>query len=221
MPLAVKDLIFRLAIADHNPATLNQGFLHGAGVAPVEWSVAQEPICTAEGSQLVFANGLILLAQGQLLSGQEPLDRGSGAEHPQLAELLVRYCRALPRLRYQALQTLLRVVRVYEGDPEAARQVMGERLLQPGDWQSFGTEPMQPTLQLAYPLEGQELTLTVSPAQVREEGEPVGSALVLAGAFEQSLAEGEALPQMEALLRGWTSRRELLLELLTQRFPLD
>lgn len=219
MTTALKDLIFRLAIPDHSPATLNQGFLQGTGVVPSDWSVAQEPICTAEGSQIVFGNGLILLAQGQVMSGQEPLDRPAAAE-PQLADLLVRYCQALPLLHYQGLQTLLRAVIVYDGDPEAARRVMGERLLQPGDWQTLGTEPMQPTLQLVYPLEDQVLTLTVTPAQVRQEDAPTGSALVFAGSFEQGVVEGDRLRQITALLRGWPLRRDLLLDLILHRFQI-
>lgn len=224
MPAAVapviKDLVFRLGIPGHQPATLNPGFLQGAGVVPAEWGLAQEPICTAEGSQLVYDNGLILLAQGQVVSGQEPLDR-PGEEPGQLAELLQRYCRALPLLPFQALQTLLRVVVLYEGDPEGARRMVCERLLQPGDWQNLGSAPMQPTLQFAYQLEDQVLNLTVAQAQVRQEGEPIGSALVFAGAFEQQLADGDRLVQMEALLSGWTSRRDLLLDLIAQRFPLN
>lgn len=220
MPVAVKDLIFRLGISDHIPPTLNSGFLQGAGVVPPEWSLAQEAICTAEGAQLVYENGLILLAQGQIMSGQEPLDTPA-AEHPQLAELLVRYCQALPLLAYQGLQTLLRVVIVYESDTDAARRTVCERLLQPGEWQQFGKEPMQPTLQLAYQLEDQVLTLTVAQAQVRQEEEAIGSALVFAGTFEQLVGDGEKLPQIQSLLRGWTAQRDLLLDLITNRFKLS
>jgi hypothetical protein len=220
MPLAVKDVIFRLGIPDHIPPTLNAGFLQGAGVVPEEWSLAQEPICTAEGAQLVYENGLILLAQGQVMSGQEPLDTPA-AEHPQLAELLVRYCQALPLLSYQGLQTVLRVVIVYDGDIHAARRTVCEQMLQQGEWQTFGTVPMQPTLQLAYQLEDQVLTLTVAQAQVRQEEEAIGSALVFAGSFEQVVGEGDKLPQIQSMLRGWTARRDLLLDLITNRFKLS
>lgn len=215
----VKDLVFRMVVPGHQPATLNPGFVQGAGVVPAEWGLAQEPICTAEGSQLAYDNGLILLAQGQMVSGQEPLDR-PGAE-PELADLLQRYCRALPLLPYQGLQTLLRVVVLYEGDPEGARRTMCERLLQPGDWQDLGTAPMQPTLQFTYQLDAQILNLTLAQAQIRQEGEPIGSALVFAGAFEQQLADGDRLAQMESLLSGWCSRRDLLLDLIARRFPLN
>jgi hypothetical protein len=220
MPVAVKDLIFRLAIADHIPPTLNAGFLQGAGVVPPEWSLAQEAICTAEGAQLVYDNGLILLAQGQVMSGQEPLDTPA-ADNPQLAELLVRYSQALPRLTYQGLQTLLRVVIIYDGDTDAARRTVCDRLLQQGEWQTYGKAPMQPTLQLAYQLEDQVLNLTVAQAQVRQEEEAIGSALVFAGAFEQVVGEGDRLPQIEAMLRGWTERRDQLLDLITNRFQLS
>jgi len=220
MTLAVKDVIFRLGIPDHTPPTLNAGFLQGAGVVPEEWSLAQEPICTAEGAQLVYENGLILLAQGQVMSGQEPLDTPA-AEHPQLAELLVRYCHALPRLTYQGLQTMLRVVIVYDGDTDAARRTVCDRLLQQGEWQTFGKAPMQPTLQFAYQLEDQILSLTVAQAQVRQEEEAIGSALVFAGSFEQVVGEGDRLPQIEAMLRGWTGRRDQLLDLITNRFQIS
>jgi len=220
MAAVVKDVIFRLGIADHIPPTLNAGFLQGAGVVPPDWSLAQEAICTAEGAQLVYDNGLILLAQGQIMSGQEPLDTPA-AEHPQLAELLVRYCQALPLLSYQGLQTVLRVVIVYDGDIHAARRAVCEQLLQQGEWQTFGTVPMQPTLQLAYQLEDQMLTLTVAQAQVRQEEEAIGSALVFAGTFEQVVGEGEKLPQIQSMLRGWTTRRDLLLDLITNRFKLS
>jgi hypothetical protein len=217
MSITVKDLILRLAISDHAPATLNPGFVQGAGVVPPDWTLAQEPICTAEGSQLVYDNGLILLAQGQLLSGQQPLDR-PGVGESELVALLVRYVQALPLLRYQGLQTQLRVVVTYENDPDAARRVVCERLLQPGDWQTLGSEPMQPTLQFTYPLGDQVLNLTLAQAQVRQEGQPVGSALVFAGAFDQLLGDGPKVPQLEALLRGWTVRRDLLLDLISNRF---
>lgn len=220
MAIAVKDLIFRLGISDHIPPMLNSGFLQGAGVVSSDWALAQEPICAPEGAQIIFDNGLILLAQGQIMSGQEPLDTPS-AEHPQLAELLVRYSQALPLLDYQNLQTLLRVVIIYQNDTDAARRTICERLLQEGAWQTFGTAPMQPTLQLAYQLEDQVLTLTVAPAQVRQQEESIGSALVFAASFEQVLGAGEKLPQIHSLLRGWTGRRDLLLELITSRFKLS
>lgn len=216
----VKDLIFRLGIPGHQPATLNPGFLQGSGVVPADWAMAQEPICTAEGSQVVYENGLILVAQGQVVSGQEPLDR-PGGEAPQLADLLVRYCEALPKLPCQGLQTLMRMVVLYEGDPEGARRMVCERLLQPGEWQSLGAGPMQPTLQFAYQLEDQVLNLTVAQAQMRQGDEAVGSALVFAGSFEQQLSEGDHLPQVESALRSWTSRRELLRDLIANRFPLN
>ncbi|MFN7678235.1 MAG: hypothetical protein ACK5QW_06515 [Cyanobacteriota bacterium] len=217
--VVLKDLILRLSVANHAPPTLNLGFLQGAGIISGDWALAQEAICSPEGAQLVFDNGLILLAQGQILSGQERLDTPAAAA-PQLAELLARYCQALPRLAYQGLQTVLRAVILYENDPEGASRTLRERLLQPGDWQTIGQEPMQATLQFAYRLEDQTLTLTVAPAEVRQEGEPFGSALVFAAAFEQQVLEGERLPQIQGMLRGWTGRRDQLLEWITTRFKL-
>lgn len=219
MAATVKDLVFRLAIPDHSPATLNPGFLQGAAIVPQEWALAQDPISTAEGSQLVFENGLILVAQGPALSGQEQLDRPEVPE-PRLSELLARYCQALPLLDYRGLQTQLRAVVVFEHDEDEARRMLCERLLQPGSWQSFGSGAMQPTLQLSYPLEGQVLALTVAAAQLRQEGAPIGSALVFAGTFEQLVSEGEKLPQIQAMLRDWPSRRDLLLDLIDNHFSL-
>lgn len=216
----VKDLVFRLVAPDHSPATLNTSFLLGAGIVPHEWTLAQEAICTAEGSQLLYENGLVLVAQGAAVSGQEQLDKPDPPE-PRLSELLVRYCQSLPMLDYRGLQTQIRAVLLFEHDEEAARRTVCERLLQPGPWQDFGTAPMQPTLQLSYSLEGQVLALTVTAAKVREEGAPIGSAMVFAGTFEQVVEPGEKLPQVENMLREWTSRRDLLLDLINNHFALS
>lgn len=220
MAVILKDVIFRMTIHGHIPPTLNAGFLQGAGVVPAEWPLAQEAICTAEGSQLVFENGLILLAQGEIMSGQERLDDPASAA-PQLAKLLVRYCQALPHLRCQELQTVLRAVVLYEQDSEGANRFMRERLLQPGDWQTWGGHQIQPKLQIAYNFQDHILNLIVAPSQILQDGVASGSALVFIGSFEHSFEEGVNLPQMEEPLLGWAARWDQLHEYILTKFPIS
>lgn len=213
--LTPQDLVVLLAAPDLNPSILNLDLLKYSGVIPTEWELARPPVYAQKGSQLVFKNGLNLIAEvGQVMLA-EPLNKPlQSVVVPTIAQ---KYVESLPNLAFHAADLSLRGY-VPFASVEAARSYVSETLLAPGDWQMEGTRV---SLSLAYPSERAPLYLTITEAQLQQKDETTIPIVLFGGRFHYQL-QGDTTEEkrnhLQQALNHW--QRDVLVysDLINQKF---
>lgn len=215
MNFAPLDLALVVAIDNHNPRLLTLDFLQLSGIVPQEWELARPPVVSQQGSQLLFANGISIVAQPDRLIFLATL-ANSVEFAAEVAAIAQRYVQTLPNGQYQAVGVNLRGYAEGENPSRFFRQ----RLLQPGPWLDEGEAEVNPSLTLNYQLAVGGLTLTVTPAQLQFTEQQVVEALLFAGNYNTGLQGSgvERLQQLQTELTNWQFKWEHFAGLIQSKF---
>jgi hypothetical protein len=206
----VQELAVVVTTKDNNPITLHPDFVKHAGLVPAEWQLAQEPICSPRGSQLVFENGVNLIALPDRLNFSQPI-AGLSVEVVQIPALAQQYLGLLPKLECQAVGLNFRGFTRFESEA-AAGEYLHRQLLRGGGWQDLGQENLSAALQLRYELSGRQLYLTVEEAI---------AIVVFGGNFEYAVTarEGrERVEQMQRIIGQWQEELAFYREAINRKF---
>jgi hypothetical protein len=218
--LNIQELAIAIVAEQHSPTLLTPDFLKYSGVVPADWQLARPPVATSTAAQVIFQNGVNIVAQGnritfaELIGGKEPTEVA-------VAEVARRYGAALPQVTYQAVGINLRGVVPFDGVNQTARQYLFGTLLSPGPWQEFGQEPVQAALRFVYGLEQGRLDLEVLEAKLQRSDQSAIPALLFSGSFSHEVAPangGNPLAAMEQVIANWPKDLAVFTELVNQRF---
>lgn len=212
----LRDLSIVLSVRDHNPTILTPDFLRGSGVVPSDWELSRPPAIGRSGAQVLFKNGLRIEAKPGAVSFSGQLTD----ESLDLAAVAQRYAAALPNLDFQGVGINPRVF-IKFASADKAREFVSDRLLAAGDWQQFGTAPVQAGINLAYTLEHCTLRLGVNQAMLRYQDQDPVAAIAFTGNFHYGLAgeKGtERIQQLQHVLGSWQGDMASFDELIQQRF---
>ncbi|MBD2466014.1 hypothetical protein H6G89_34065 [Oscillatoria sp. FACHB-1407] len=220
MALAVEaqELAIVVATKNHTPSILSPDFLTCSGIIGADLELAQAPVSTPQVSQLVFRNGISMMAQVDRLIFVEQIAAKS-LQDVSIAQIARRYIAALPQAQYQGIGINVQGLVPLGHQTPSVENYLTQTFLVSGSWQEFGHTPVQANLQLRYTLEHAHLTLSVAQAALQlAEGETT-PILVFSGHFDHRLtAEQPLMPQVMQALTQWQSDLETYQDLVNTRF---
>ncbi|MGB7412866.1 MAG: hypothetical protein WA902_01540 [Thermosynechococcaceae cyanobacterium] len=202
--LTVQELAFVVAVRQQDPTLINPEFLHYSGIIPEAWELAQQPVRSAQASQIRFKNGVSVMAYPQRTVFVEPF-RPEGEEQL-IPGIVQRYTEILRNLELQAFGLNLQGFVPFNQGPEAARTYLNQTLLASGPWQHIGNAPVQSQLNFSYQFDRNRLSLSVQEAALQLPEQQRVPIVMFAGNFEndlRSVADTERLAHLHQLLLSW------------------
>ncbi len=210
-----------VAIKDNKPQILNPDFLKYSGIVPDSWELARQPIFTQSLSQIVYTNGVSIIAEPNRVIFVESLE-DKKAEEISVAAIAERYIKMLPNAEYQGLGVNPRgYVGLSGTDTDAARKFMSEGLFAPGAWQQVGTSPMRSTVNLVYTFERAPLYLTINEAALRNPDETSTPIVLFSGSYSYEVSgetASEKLTNLLAVMGNWQTDLQEFTNIINDKF---
>jgi hypothetical protein len=216
----VQELLIAIAVQQQNPTILTADFLKYTGIIPGDWELAKQPILTNTAAQVVFQNGVSVIAEvnriifAEAIANKEPQD-------VQIPAIVRKYIETVKQVNYQGIGINLRGFSLYEQNNQTARNYIFGKLLQPGAWQNFGSAPVQASMRLVYTLDETQLYLDVNEAELQYPDQTTKPALLFAANFSRTIAQEqptERLAAIGAVIDKWQGDVEILKELVNVKF---
>jgi hypothetical protein len=216
--LLLQELAIAIAAKNLNPTVLNPDFLKYTGVVPSDWELGRPPVYANGIAQIIFSNGLSIVAQSNRIVITEPIGTKE-LQEIQVSQIACQLVDKLPKVEYQSVG--INPVGLFMFDSEQqTHQYLCEHLLSPGSWQEFGEEPMQAGLQLAYTLKRGQLILGINQAKIQYPDKSA-SAMVFSGNFNSPLSgnsDSEKLQNLKQLIQNWQEDLNTFRQLLEEKF---
>lgn len=217
--LEIQELAIVVTAKNYDPSLLNPGFLKHSGVVPEDWQLSGQPVVNNRGSQIVFSNGVYVGAQPNRLMFVEALNNKedtSTAEAPGLAH---RYTEILRNLEYQAIGVNFRGYITCNNPEKTENSYIFDNLIQPGEWQNCGSEPVKAGLNLMFTYDDKKLHLSINEAALKlPESEQV-PIILFSGNFDRDLTSetaGERLAKLESSIKGWQQDLEIYTDVVSK-----
>lgn len=214
----IQELIVVVVAKNHNPTILNPDFLKYNGIVPAEWELAESPICTEPVAQVIYKNGINILAQFDKIIFSENIE-AKKLEEVKVPGIARKYIETLPHVDYRAVGINPK------GDmpmpeTEAIRFII-DRLVRPGPWVQFKERAAHAAVRFTYPIEGGKFTLTIA-AAVKKPLEGIEQPVVLfeANFHYEVIADTpqEKLSQTLAFIDLWKTELEDYATFINQTF---
>ncbi|BAY62116.1 hypothetical protein NIES22_21830 [Calothrix brevissima NIES-22] len=216
--LFLQELAIAIAAKNLNPTVLNPDFLKYTGVIPGDWELGRPPVYSNGIAQMVFSNGLSIVAQPNRIVINEAIGTRE-LQEIQVAQIACQLVDKLPKVDYQSVG--INPVGLFMfGSDKQSHQYLCQHLLSPGSWQEFGEEPMQVGLQLAYTFKQSQLILGINQAKIQYP-DKTESAVVFSGNYNYPLSansESEKLQQLKQIMQNWQQDVNNFSQLLEERF---
>lgn len=216
--LIVQEIGIAVVVRNHNPAIFTYDFLKYSGIIRDDWELARQPIATNQGSQIVFRNGINLIAQPERLNFLEVIGTKELTE-VQSPEIARQYAQRLPNVEYLAVGNNFKgYIKSAELDGEAAIQdYIQKTLLAPRPWQNLGTEPVKTSLQLAFTLEQGLFNLRIEEGKLNVTEQETIPVVLFSGNFGYPI-EGDnsetRIQSLDKLLDNWKKDIETFQEII-------
>lgn len=178
----VQDLVIAIAAKDFNPTMVNADFLKYSGVVPIDWELSRSPIYTDRAAQIVFTNGVNILAEGNRIILAEPIinNKSESLLTPSIAQ---KYAQALPNMEFDVVGISLRGY-ISFNNSQSARDYITTNLLSNASWQASG---MRASLNLVYECQHTPLYLSIAEAALQEDDETTTPIVMFTGRFNYQL----------------------------------
>lgn len=217
--VVVQELAIIIAAKNHNPTILNPDFLKYSGIVPADWELARQPIYTNRVAQVIFQNGISIVAEPNRVIFLEAIEDKAAASVlvPGIAR---KYVEALPNMEYQAMGLNPRGYATFNNE-DAAHKYLFETLLSTGPWQEVGTEPVRTTLNFAYTLERAQFNLSVNEAALRQQDETTTPIVLFSGSFSYDIASitgDERLAALYQAIENWQVDLETYKDIVNTKF---
>lgn len=221
--LVVQELVIVIAANNHNPTILNPDFLKYSGIARADWELARQPIYTNRVAQVIFTNGISVVAEPNRVMFFEAID-GKAAASVIIPGMAHKYVETLPNIEYQAISHNPRGYAAFDSQQDAASKYIAETLLSPGAWQEVGYEPVRTTLNFAYTLERGQFNLSVNSAALRQQDETTTPIVLFSGNFSYELVGdtgAERLQNLHQAIDNWQGDLETYKDIVNTKFLAD
>jgi hypothetical protein len=214
-----RDIALVFAVQRQDPTLLSPEFLTYSGIVPAEWEVAQQPIRTQQASQVRYQNGATIVAYPNQVIFSQLLAEDTVVEIPGVAQ---RYAEVLRNMVYQGVGINVRgYVPFASENTDAARDYMFNNLLAKGDWQEFGTAPIQASLNLNYKLEKGQLNLSINEATLQLPEQQPFPVMLFVGNFNYALSDESEAQKLHALadaVSSWQADVDTFKTLISEKF---
>jgi hypothetical protein len=219
MSLILQELGIVVAMQQPNPNLVTGEFLKLSGIIPSDWQLAREPINNERVSQLLFTNGVSIVAEpNRIMFGEIIGERDINTLT--IATIAQKYLDIFKLAQYSAIGINIRSYSP-QSSPLAATQYINHQLLADGSWQNYGTAPVQAALKLVYTLAGRQLNLEVAAAGMQFSEAEVTPVVLFSGNFSYNLAtpsDRDNLAAVSQVLAQWQTDLSAYCELITDRF---
>jgi hypothetical protein len=218
--LEIQEIAIAIAAKQHNPTILTPDFLKYSGIIPSEWELARQPIVTNTASQVVFQNGINIVAEVnriifvESITTKEPQD----VEIPAIAS---KYLETLAQVDYQGISINFRGHVMFEQQQNTARDYILKTLLNPGTWQEFGKAPVQAATRFLYTLEDAQMSLDINEAGLQLPDKKVLPIVLFTANFNHAIAPEEAsqrLATINQVIGSWQTDLETYQEVVNNKF---
>ncbi|WP_445214872.1 hypothetical protein [Brasilonema sp. UFV-L1] len=137
---------------------MNPDFLKYNQIVPRDWELAMPPICTPPISQVVFKNGVNIVAQSDRVSFWEALD----PEHLvfQVPDISSKYIEIVPSVDYRAVGININAHIVAEKKEDNQDTVL-TKVIAAGKWKNFQGKSPNAVVQFMYQLDNTNLTIAI------------------------------------------------------------
>jgi hypothetical protein len=216
----IQELAIVLVAKGFNPMLFNPDFFINSGIVPRDWQLARQPVLNQQATQLIFQNGIAILAEPGKITFSEAVS-GKSNEQITIAKMAAKCVETMPKAEYQAIGINPKRVVSIKHEAEGAQSYLKDKLLCPGEWQEFGQAPMQASLNLAYQLEDCSLNLNINPTQLRLPNETTVSGLLFAGNFHYDVTDEHPEAKSQQILMAignWAKQLEAYRSLLDDKF---
>ena len=218
--VSVQELVIILAAKNNNPTILTADFLKYSGITPSDWELARQPVLTNNVSQIIFTNGISIVAEtNRVIFIEQVVDKSADAiAIPLLAR---KYVETLPNAEYQAVGLNPRGYASFDASEDAARNYLSKTLLAPGAWQEIGTAPARATINYVYTLERGQFNLSVNEAAMRQADETTTPIVLFSGNFSYEIASNSKAEQLNNLykaLSNWQADLDTYTDIVNNKF---
>ncbi|MBD1822858.1 hypothetical protein H6F51_10180 [Cyanobacteria bacterium FACHB-DQ100] len=218
----IQELSIVIVANELSAALLNPEFFVFSGIVPREWQLARNSVTSQQVTQLVFQNGISLLVEPGKISFSESIN-GKAQEDIAIARMAAKFVETMPKVDYQAIGINPKRIVTFQDQADGARKYLLETLLSPGEWQQFGREPMQASLNLSYLLDDCRFQLSIHPTQLRLSDDSQISGLLFSGNFHYELSVVEIDDRSKLIaqaLSNWYGLLEAYRSLLKTKFQI-
>lgn len=216
--LELQELALVIAAKNLNPTVLNLDFLKYTGIIPTDWELKRQPVYTNQGVQLVFQNGISIIAQPNRIVFIEAIS-SKDIQEIQVAEIASNYTEKLSQVEYQAIG--INPVGYVEFDSDIdSHSYLSQTLLSPGSWQEFGESPMKAGIDLSYTLSRSQFNLKINQALLKFPDKSV-SAIMFSGNFNYQVVSDnseEKRTELQGLIQNWKTDLETYQKLIEEKF---
>jgi hypothetical protein len=201
--LITQEIAIVIAVPVENPTILNEVFLKQAGIIPSDWQLEREPVYSDRVAQIMFTNGLSIVAQPDRLMFLEIVGDKS-IETLQAGEVAQKYIAALKMADYRSVGINFRSY-APKNSPDAATTYINNELLAPGNWQQYNNSKMRASINLNYDLGDRQLNFAIDAATIQFPTPLTHPAVVFSGTFSYDItaSSGDRVTSISAIIGTW------------------
>jgi hypothetical protein len=215
--LTLQELAIAVAAQQHNPTLLTPDFLKYSGVVPSDWQLARPPVLSNSASQVIFQNGISILAQANRIIFSEVIADKAPAD-VEVAAIARKYVEALPQIIYQGVGINLRGHVSFTQNDQAAHNYIFKHLLAAGPWHDYGTGKPQATLRFTYPLDQTRLDLEIAEVGVKQGDQEAVPAVLFTGVFSHTVTADTSIADLIQTIDGWQTDLSTFQDVINTRF---
>jgi hypothetical protein len=218
--LEIQEIAIAIAAKQHNPTILTPDFLKYSGIVPGEWELARQPIVTNTASQVVFQNGINIVAEVNRIIFVESITTKEPQE-VEIPAIASKYLETLAQADYQGIGINFRGHVLFDQQQNTARDYILKTLLNPGAWQEFGQAPVQAATRFLYTLEGAQMSLDINEAGLQMPENKVLPIVLFTANFNHAIAPDEPSQRLAAItqvISKWQTDLETYKELVNTKF---
>ncbi len=217
--IQIQELAIAITAKNLNPNIVNLDFLKYSNIISPDWQLARQPVYTKSLTQLVFQNGIAIVAQPNRIVFAEAIDT-KDIQKLNISQLAAKYVEKLPNVEYQAIGINPKGFVSFTESNGAANYLLNN-LLASGEWREFSNTPVKAAIQLAYNLESYQLNLTINEGLLRVSQEKSVPAILFSGNFNYNIVatqQEEKLQNLYKILQDWKSNLETYKKLVNEKF---
>jgi hypothetical protein len=203
--LQLSELAFVVTASNYDPNLVNPGFLTYSGIVPSEWELTRQPVISNRASQLVYSNGVNIIAYPNRIMFVEALT----TKNPDAAEspaVINRYTETLRNIDYTAVGINFRSYITCNEHTTEDNQYVSKNFLLQGDWLKSGKAPVKAGISLMYEFSDNNLYLNINEATLQLPESQQVPVVLFTGNFNYDLeaqSGSEKLERLQKIFTNW------------------
>jgi hypothetical protein len=169
--LTITEFTIVIVAQNHNPSILNPDFLKYNKIVPMDWEIAEPPICVEPMSQVSFKGGLKINAQFDKVIFKENIEENK-LEEIKVPAIAKKYITVLPHVDYKAVGINLRGHIIFDSEDSVAKYIL-ETYISEGPWREIGTAPVRTSIKFLYSFDEVRCNLTIDIGELKKVNMPV------------------------------------------------